>query len=600
MPLPIVTIENITIDFGSSKLFDSINATINEQDKITLIGRNGSGKSTLLKLIAKKRMADEGNILFKQGIKPIYLPQEPEFDKEQKVVDFIHEIDVDFWQVQALFDELNIDENALFSELSGGQIRKVFLALTFAQSSDLLLLDEPTNHLDINTILWLENKLKAYNGTVILITHDRRFAENTTNKCLWLDHSSLYLLDIPLNQFEDWQEKFFDDLNQQKLKADKLIKEETRWSREGISARRKRNQGRLRRLVKLKEVRANMVNRKGDINFEISSIKKTSKEIIKMDKINYGWNNEPLIIKNFTDTILNGDRIGIVGKNGIGKSTLLKIMIGQLKPKDGFVKIGNSVEPLWIDQNRSNLDANKTLWEVLTPKGGDHVIVAEQSVHVATYAEEFLFDKAQLRSPISSLSGGEKNRLALAIELKKPTNFIILDEPTNDLDYETLNLLADKLNSFKGTLIIVSHDRDFLDQLVNKCYFFEGAGVITPYAGNYSDAIAQGAKLNFDSDNTKKKKQEKVDSKKTDKKSPPKKLSYKYQRAYELLPKEIEQLEKSIKKLELELSEDDLFNKDNDKFLRLSNQLQEQLAAKITKEDELLEIEIMLEEIENE
>lgn len=598
MAQPVISLNDITIDLGDKKLFTDLSITLNQNEKFVLLGRNGSGKSTLLKIIAGLKEIDDGEISRSSDCIFSYLSQDPEIiNPMQSLLDYCMNNGAEAWQCQTLLDELNLNAAAQIGNLSGGEFRKAAIIQTLAHESDVLLLDEPTNHLDIATIEWLENKLKAFKGTIIVISHDRRFAENITQACLWLDRGQLHKVPINLNQFSNWQNDFFEKEDTERTKLDKYIAEETRWSHQGITARRKRNQGRLRRLYALREERSQLIKKTGQAKLEITEAQKSGKEVLSAEDISFSWDDGFTPIKDFNIRITRKERIGIIGPNGIGKTTLLRLLIGELEPTSGHIKRGTLLKPLWIDQKRTDLPLDKSIWEVLAPSG-DSVVINGQSRHIASYAEDFLFSSAQLRSPIRSLSGGEKNRLSLALALMQPSNFIILDEPTNDLDMETLELLEEIISDFDGTLLLVSHDRAFLDDLVDSCLFFEGNGKITQYAGGWSDALAQGASV---SDKTIKKTPEKQPKKQEQpvKKQDNQKLSYKHKYALENLPKEIEKLSQQITDTENALTDADLFMKNPEQFNNLTSKLQKLQTTRSEKEDELLEAEILLEELQS-
>lgn len=599
-----INLTDIAVDLGDKKLFSELSLSVHQGEKFTLLGRNGSGKSTLLKIIAGLKAPDDGEINRATDLIFSYLPQIPEIENDkQNILEYCQNKGAEAWQCQLLLEELGLDETTPISNLSGGELRKAALVQILALGSDILLLDEPTNHLDITTIEWLENKLKAHKGTIIVISHDRRFAENITKACLWLDRGELHKVPVNLSQFEEWQNDFFEKEDIERAKFDKLLAEETRWSHQGITARRKRNMGRMRRLQDLRKQRKQMINRTGNAKLNIQAGEKSGKEVIIAENLNFSWPDGYRAVKDFNLRILRKDRIGIIGPNGVGKTTLLKLLTGEIEPSSGHIKRGTQLETLWIDQNRSFLDESQSLWDALSPHS-DHVIVGGKSRHKASYAEDFLFTSAQLRSPISSLSGGEKNRLSLAIALLKPCNFIILDEPTNDLDLETLDLLEEVLSEFEATLILVSHDRDFLDRLVDSCLFFEGGGKITQYAGGFSDAIAQGASFKPAASNATKNAASNEHKKKEKTQKSPKakkqavKLSYKHQYGLENLPKDIDKLSQDIALIEEKLMDGDLYYKNPEEFQSLSSKLEEYQNLKNQKEEELLEIEILVEEAE--
>ncbi len=591
----VITLNDVTFDLGDQHIFSHLDLTLRQGEKLVLLGRNGSGKSTLLKVLSGEQDVDHGEISRSNQHIFAYLPQVIEVNDPQTVLQFCMEKGAQKWDCMALLEELRLNPDAKIDAISGGELRKAALVQLLAKDADILLLDEPTNHLDIVTIKWLEQQLNMRGKTMIIISHDRRFAENITDSCLWLDRGQLHRVDAPLREFEAWQERFFEQEEIGRQKLDKLIAEETRWSRQGISARRTRNQGRLRRLQNLREERKLAVAPVEKAKLNLQEAKRSGKEVIITHKLSYDLDRGKTIINNLSLRIMRGDRIGIVGPNGVGKTTLLRLLIKTLEPSQGSVKHGTKLQPLWIDQQRSSLPQDKTIWEFLG-EGSDHVSGEHVHRHVASYGQDFLFSSSQLRSPISSLSGGEKNRLSLAKALLQPCNLIILDEPTNDLDLETLDLLQETLSDIQATLLIVSHDRDFLDKLVTSCLVFEGGGRIIEYAGGFSDALQQGAKIFPKKQSQKpKKKQGQAKPKSTGRK----KLSFKHEYALKTLPQEIEQLMKQIEDIEQQLSDSALYQTDYQKFESLSTKLIQQKQLLEQKEEELLEIEILREELDD-
>ncbi len=591
----VITLSDISFDMGDQYIFSHLDLTLRQGEKLVLLGRNGSGKSTLLKVLAGDLEIDHGEVARSNQHIFAYLPQMVHVEDSTKTtLDFCMEKGAEHWDCAALLEELGLDASAKISTASGGELRKAALVQLLAKDADVILLDEPTNHLDIVTIKWLEQQLNMRAKTMIVISHDRKFAENITDACIWLDRGQLHRVDVPLSAFETWQERFFEQEEVQKQKLDKLIAEETRWSHQGISARRTRNQGRLRRLQSLREERKQVIAPIEKAKLNLQEAQRSGKEVIKAHQLSYALSDGKKIVHNLTLNISRNDRIGIVGPNGVGKTTLLKLLTKTLKPDQGSVKHGTQLQTLWIDQTRSNLPQDKTIWEFLG-EGSDHVSGQHIHRHVASYAQDFLFSSPQLRSPISNLSGGEQNRLSLAKALLQPCNLIILDEPTNDLDLETLDLLQEMLSDIQATLLIVSHDRDFLDKLTTSCLVFEGGGRITEYAGGFSDALVQGAKIFPEKKSQKpKKKQGQAKPKSTS----IKKLSFKHQYALKTLPQEIEQLAQDIQDIEQQLSDPELYQKDYQRFEALSASLMQKKQLLEQKEEELLEIEILREELD--
>lgn len=599
MAPPLLTITDMALRFGATPLFDGVELSIGERDRISLVGRNGSGKSTLMKVISGVTEADRGERFVQPGCHVTYLDQEPDLTGYETVHDYIksgltHASADDDFRVDIILAEINLDPILDPLSLSGGEARRAALARALISDADILLLDEPTNHLDIATIEWLESQLKSFRGGLVIISHDRTFLNNMTNTTFWLDRGQVRRLDKGFQHFEEWSEKIIEQERVEREKLDKLIEKETDWSHKGITARRKRNMGRMRNLWALREQRADQIAVTGQAKLGLESGKAAGKKVIEAHKISKSYGDQ-VIFKDFSLRIMRGDRIGIIGPNGAGKTTLLKVLTKQLEPDQGTVKHGTNLEITYLDQKRDLLNENDTLWETLSD-GGDHIMVRGHSKHIVSYLKDFLFDAGQVRSPVSSLSGGEKNRLVLAKALAQPTNFLILDEPTNDLDMDTLDLLQDMLGEYDGTLVLVSHDRDFLDRIVTSSLVLEGDGKITEYPGGYQDylrqkkAAMQGASEEL---STSKKSAKTVE--------PPKqrevKLSYKHQRALENLPKEMDKLTQTITKYQAKLGEADFYSKDPEGFHKI-NQAMEQAQVELTaKEEEWLELEMMREEL---
>lgn len=495
MAPPLLTLKDISLHWGGDPVLDALELNIARNDRLCLIGRNGTGKSTLLKIIAGLVEADGGERWVQPRSKIAYLPQEPDVSMydtlHEYVVDGLPEAERDeSYRADVLMDDLQVAQDTKAASASGGELRRAALARVFVGEPDLVLLDEPTNHLDIATIEWLERYLKDFRGAFMIISHDRTFLANLATACLWLDRGVIKRLESGYDKFEEWQ---VDLLEQEKVanhKMDRLIKEEHRWSVEGISARRTRNQGRMRKLRDLKQDRSNRVDQEGTATFSADSGSKSGALVADAKGISKSYDGRTLF-ENLDIRVGRKDRIALIGPNGVGKTTLLKILMGDLEPDEGTIKLGTNLTPLIIDQKRSQLDPNATVEDALTGGRGDYVHVAGQPRHVRTYMKEFLFDPSQARQSVSALSGGERNRLLLAASFAKQSNLLILDEPTNDLDMETLDLLQEVLSDYDGTILLVSHDRDFIDRLVSRSFVFEGDGRVVEYAGGYSDYVAQ-------------------------------------------------------------------------------------------------------------
>ncbi len=603
MSAPILQLQDIELAIGTTQLFKGVNVSVEAYSRLCLVGRNGSGKSTLMKLIAGTIEADQGDIFIQSGTRIAYMPQEPDFPTGLRALEYIESQEhVTTYQAERTLDGLGIAYDKSLDSLSGGEARRVSLAYAMASEPDILMLDEPTNHLDVETIEWLEKTLLSFQGALILISHDRTFLANITNQTFWLDQGVVRTLNKGYGHFEDWAAQIIEEEMKSQAKREKLIAQETEWSRGGISARRKRNQGRLKRLYALRDKRAQQLKYLKMTRLESSLGEASSRALIEAKNISKSYGDQCLI-KDFSTQIMRGDRIGIIGPNGSGKTTLLKILIGDEKPDKGKIKIGKRLDTLYLDQNRTALDPTKSLWETLCPQGGDHISVQGKQRHVVGYLKEFMFAPEQARSPVSTLSGGEKNRLLLALSLASSSNFMILDEPTNDLDMDTLDRLQDMLCDFEGTLLIVSHDRAFLDNVVTSTIVMdgdkEGYGDVQEYAGGYQDYLRQ-AKKNKPPEKSSKKEAKPKKELIAKEKLRPKKLTFKHQYALKELPKKIEGLTQKIAELELALGDPDLFMKDSLKAQDLALQLESSKAEKEKCEQEWLDIELLQEELGNE
>jgi len=599
MAPPLLTINDMALRFGATPLFDGVELSIGERDRICLIGRNGSGKSTLMKVISGVIEPDRGERFVQPGCHFIYLDQEPDLSGHKNLHDYVasglsHSSAEDMFRVDMILEEVNLDPLADPLSLSGGESRRAALARALLGDADILMLDEPTNHLDIATIEWLEERLKAFRGALVIISHDRTFLTNLTNTIFWLDRGRVRRHDQGFKNFEQWSGTIIEQERVERAKLDKLIEKETDWSHKGITARRKRNMGRMRALWALRDQRAEQIAQTGQVKLDSEVGKTSGKKVIDARHIDKAYDGK-VILKDFSTRLLRGDKVGIIGPNGAGKTTLLKILTKKIDPDRGSVKLGTNLEITYLDQKRALLKDSDTIWETLSD-GSDHIMVRGHAKHIISYIKEFLFDASQAHSPVSSLSGGEKNRLVLAKTLAQPTNFLILDEPTNDLDMDTLDLLQEMLGEYEGTLLLVSHDRDFLDRIVSSTIVMEGQGKVTEYPGGYSDYMRQRPEAR-----TEQIEQAEKARKKAAKEAPKQKkakLSYKHQRALENLPGEIAALEQKIKQTEETLSKADFYSKDPDGFQTMTKTLEKMQQDVEAKEEEWLEIEMMREELE--
>ncbi len=601
MAPPLLSMRNISLSWGGDPVFDGLEMNIQPRDRLCLLGRNGTGKSTLMKVIAGMIKADDGELWIQPGTRIAYLPQEPDAEGYANLYDYIldglpeDERDQTY-RVDILIEDLNVKGDALPSEASGGEMRRAALARTLIGEPDLLLLDEPTNHLDIDVIVWLEGFLKTWRGAFVLISHDRSFLTNLTKSAFWLDRGNIRRMDDTFDKFESWQEEQLEIERSDRAKLKKLIAEETRWSVEGISARRTRNQGRMRRLGDLRDEQREHRKETGNVNLGTVSGHNSGAQVIEAKGISKTYEGRTLF-SDFSIRVKRKDRIGIIGPNGAGKSTLLKILTGDLEPDEGTVKLGTNLQPLYIDQKREQLNEDINVRDVLS-NGGDWVEVGDQKKHVMGYMKEFLFSPEQARTPVSALSGGERNRLLLAANFCKPSNMLILDEPTNDLDMDTLDLLQEVLSDYDGTIILVSHDRDFLDRIVTSSIVMEGDGTAMQYTGGYSDYKRQKAAAIKEKRLTERAQGQGRDNKKVVPISSAKpkqkgKLTYKDQLSLDTLPAEVESLSHEISEMEAQLSDPSFYNKDPKGFEKLTQKIEFKRKALEEKEMRWLELEEM-------
>jgi ATP-binding cassette subfamily F protein uup len=510
---PLLALRDAAVQFDGRQLFAGISVALGLGDRVCLVGRNGTGKSTLLKVLAGRIELDSGTLFRQPGARIAYVPQLPVFDPTWTAGGFVarglvadgvaadaHDA-ADRHRVAAALDEVEIAAGRALDTLSGGEGRRLSLAHALIGDPDILLLDEPTNHLDIAAVEWLEERLAAHRAGLLLISHDRAFLTRLSRRTLWLDRGVLHEHGQGYAGFEEWSEGILAAEAAAAARLDKLIARETLWSREGISARRKRNQGRVRRLEELRGERAARVTA-GVAVLGTAQAETGGRLVYELDAVSKaypgpgpgsGSGDAPprVIVRNFSTRIMRGDRVGIIGRNGAGKSTLVGLLTGTVAPDSGTVRRGTNLMSAVFDQQRATLDPERTVWESLTDGGNDTLLVQGTRRHVASYLKDFLFDDRQLRAKVATLSGGERNRLLLARILAQPSNVLILDEPTNDLDLETLGLLEEVLADYDGTLLLVTHDRDFLDRVVTSTIAVEGNGIVREYVGGYSDYVRQ-------------------------------------------------------------------------------------------------------------
>lgn len=583
---PLLALRGARAGFGGDPLFSDIDVSVGRGERICLVGRNGGGKSTLLKAFAGLIDLEAGERFQQPGSVVAYLPQETTFLPDETVAEHVAASGAEAHRVDALLDRLDLDPNRKGAELSGGESRRVALAKVLATDPDILLLDEPTNHLDLPTIEWLEDELLRFKGGFLLISHDRAFLTRLTQVTLWLDRGTLHRQEKGYANFEIWSDQVMADEEQERNRVEQHLKAEKRYLLRGVTARRRRNQRRLRKLDTLRKARADLIRPDRKAALTAANAPESGRILIDADEISKTFDDK-VIIKDFSTRVLRGDRVGIIGRNGAGKTTLLRMLTGELAPDSGTIRFGARLELMHSDQRRAALDPNKSLWETLCPAGGDSLIVQGRQRHVVAYLKDFLFDESQARSPISTLSGGERNRLALAMNLAKPCNLMVLDEPTNDLDLDTLDLLEDMLSEYDGTLLLVSHDRDFLDRLVSNIIAVEGNGVVGEYVGGYKEYRNQRPVLTETARPT-------VAAKPTVNKTAPKaaRLSYREKTDLEKLPDRIATLSSQISGLEKQLADPAFVQRDRQGFEAAAAQLEAAQREKEEAEERWLELEI--------
>ncbi|MBL6846398.1 MAG: ABC-F family ATP-binding cassette domain-containing protein [Planktomarina sp.] len=592
---PLIQLSNVALTFGGNPVFEDLGVIVQTDDRVSLVGRNGSGKSTLMKVMAGLVDADEGSRVIHPGVRVGYMEQDPDLTAFSTLGDYaFSDLDeADHYKVEIAAEGLKFDPDRLVRTASGGERRRAALAKLMAENPELMLLDEPTNHLDIEAISWLETTLRESRNSFVVISHDRTFLTELTRSTLWIDRGSVRRLDQGFGSFESWRDKVWEEEDDQRHKLNRKIKAESRWAVEGISARRKRNMGRVRALEELRAERASQIKRQSNAAMALDSGKKSGVKVIEAKNLSLAF-GEFKIFDNLSLTVQRQDRIAIVGPNGVGKTTLINTLIGQQKPDSGTVKLGTNLKIAMFDQGRSQLDPALSLWEALTSDpsmavsgSSDQIMVRGYPKHVVGYLKDFLFAEEQMRAPVRSLSGGEKARLILARLMAQESNFLILDEPTNDLDIETLDLLQDVLGQYDGTVLLVSHDRDFLDRVATTTIALEGAGKAIVYAGGWSDYQAQKPKIET-TEPRKVNNSQKVERSKIKTQNNPITFSEKHQ--LKILPKKIERLEAEINKLEEFLSQPDLFKNYPVKFKKATEILIERQEKLSLTELEWLEL----------
>jgi len=605
MSKPLITVKNLKILKSDKILLDNLDFTIHESDRIILVGENGSGKTSLMRIIKGIDEADQGTIWKRPNLKIDYLDQNPSKPKTQNLEDFLSQ-DVeypDLSKIKDIINQLELSDIRLEKELSIGEIRKIYIAKSLLNESDILLFDEPTNHIDLPTISWLEDKLLSIKKSMLIVSHDQNFLKKIGTKTYWLYQNELISREGLYDGFYDWAELHIETRKTQSSKIKQKIKSETKWSIEGISARRKRNMGRVRELEKLtKHYESTKITEKRPMDFSLKKTNDSGSNIIELKNVSFAYNSDlkKEIISNFNLKIQKKERLGIIGANGSGKTTLIKMIQGLILPYKGKIKTGENINIKYFDQNKETIDPKLTPWRLLSDEG-DHVNFLGQKIHVLSYLKMFLFNEKKSLQSNSSLSGGEKVRLLLAKLFLNDHNFLILDEPTNDLDFYTLNILKDIIKKYDGTVLIISHDRFFLDHTIDKLLVFENDNKITKHEGNFSSYYSkyglskvrkikptQSVKRNIQKTN-----------KFVNKGPNVKKLSYKEAYALTVLPKEISKLEDKLNLLEKQLNEENLYHNDFNKFNSIISEITKIKDDLSTKEDNWLKLQILNEEINN-
>ena len=575
----IFSLRETSVSFGKKIIFDNLDVNIHRKDLIALIGKNGVGKSTLMRIISDKQDLDQGEVWKLNNIRVSFFSQKFELEESYSIENEllnILDIEEDSFKIDIFCNNLQLNKKDIIKNLSGGQKRRVGLIKSLINESDILLLDEPTNHLDLECIIWLENYLKTFKGSIICVSHDRTFLSNFTNKVFWLDRGNLRVSPSGFKNFDRWSQEMFEQEARELKNRKQFVNIEVEWANKGVKARVKRN---VKRLERAKELKDQLENDESSYRKAIQTVKinkiipglDNSKFIAEFHKVSVGYEiPKKTILKDINLKINKKDRIGLIGKNGTGKSTFLKALLGEIKSQKGTIKLKKNMNFSYFDQLRNDLNADNSLKKILVPSGGDYLKVQGKDRHVCSYLKDFMFDPSKATDSISTLSGGQQNRLLLAKVLANPQTGLILDEPTNDLDLETMDLLTEMLSNYSGTLLIVSHDRDFLDQTVNKILYFDEKGQVSIFLGGYSDFLKSQQNEKIIKSISKKKNNYKVVSSKNNKK-----LSFKYKYELENLPKEIEDLENKIDDITKELKNSNLYLSDANRFNEITNEMVE-------------------------
>lgn len=601
--MALLSMQDVGLKFGGPALLDGVNLQIEAGERVCLLGRNGAGKSTLMKLIRGDIEPDSGEISRQQALRVAYLTQEVPHDLEGTIFEVI-ESDFDLHndhdahqRIEKVLSHMKLDGEALFQNLSAGMKRRVLLAKGLANDPHILLLDEPTNHLDIEAIKWLEGFLLRYGGTIFFVTHDRVFLQNLATRIIELDRGRLTSWDCDYNTYLTRKEALLDAEESQNAKFDKKLAEEEVWIRKGIKARRTRNEGRVRALKKLREEQKERRNLTGNVSMTLQKGKNSGRLVIEAKGVSCGY-GEDVVVNDLSTIIMRGDKVGIIGPNGAGKTTLLKTLLGEHPPISGELKLGTNLDIAYFDQLRSQIDENKTVQDNVA-EGNDQIIINGKPKHIIGYLQDFLFTPDRARSPVRILSGGERNRLLLAKLFTKPSNMIVMDEPTNDLDMETLDLLEELLAEYKGTLLIVSHDRAFINNIVTSTLVFEGDGVVEAYIGGYDDWLKQKKASGKAGKNRSGQKKTGSERKKSGR---ARKMSFKEVKELEEIPQQIETLEKKKEELYKIMADPDNYQTGIDTAAKAkleADALEEKLSSLYKRWEKLEEIKAAFDETDS-
>lgn len=604
---PILYLQDIHLTYGTTPLLEGADLSVGRGARLCLVGRNGSGKSTLLRIAAGLTDADSGERFVQPGIFVSYLAQNPDFSGFQTAGDYVLQgvmDNEDKQRAHQIMADLHIEPGAALAVMSGGERRRVALAHVMAPQPDILLLDEPTNHLDLPAIEWLETSLRQINSALVVVSHDRRFLKNLTEQTIWLDRGCTKLMRKNFAYFEDWRDAELEREQLERHKLNRKIAREEDWIRYGVSGRRKRNIRRVGELHKLRQNRRDHRGPEGQVEAALVAGEKSGKLVVKADKLVKQFDDKR-VVDGFSTQIKRGDRVGLVGANGAGKTTLLNMLLGHLAPDAGNVRLGKSLTVLELNQKRSGIKKDWTIKDALTDGAGDLVSIGEETMHVIGYMKKFLFHPAQMRTPANVLSGGELARLLLARGLRQPSNVLVMDEPTNDLDLETLDLLQEMIAAYEGTVILVSHDRDFLDQTVTSVIRAEGAGMWVEYAGGYNDMQAQrkanekaASSVPDEKQDPKAEKPDKADARTASDRAATR-LTYRDKYALEKLPEEMKTLRAEIATFQKMLDDPTLYARDAEQFAAWAEKLLHARDRLEKAEEEWLALEIRREEIEN-